>query len=167
GAGAAVLTATDQDKGLIDVYLGADGKYAESLAVRSMGSRWERFVTDEHIAEGTMYPYMEGNKVFKHAIVKMPHAIKLICERNKLSPQDLDVLIAHQANLRINEIVGRALEIEDKVFNNIQKVGNTTAASIPLCMRDALDAGFLKPGHLLALTAFGSGFTWGSALVRM
>lgn len=167
GAGAAVLEATEEDKGLIDVQLGADGRFAEDLMVRVPGSREEGFITLQQFQDGAHYPFMAGNKVFKHAIVKMPNAVKDICKRNEMTPKDLDVLIAHQANLRINEIVGRALEIEDKVFNNIQKYGNTTAASIPLCMRDAMDEGFLKPGHLLGLTAFGSGFTWGAALIRM
>lgn len=167
GAGAAVLEPTDKDEGVIDIYIGGNGKYAEDLAVRSMGSRYERFITDEHLATDYMYPHMAGSKVFKHAIVKMPETVRRICERNNITPKDLDVLIAHQANLRINEILGRALEIEDKCYNNIQKYGNTTAATLPICMREALDDGFLKKGHLLGLTVFGSGFTWGSALIRM
>ncbi|MBN2362166.1 MAG: ketoacyl-ACP synthase III [Deltaproteobacteria bacterium] len=167
GAGATVLEATDEDKGLIDILIHADGRYAEDLTCLLPSARVEGFITPEQVARGEHYPHMAGNKVFKHAIVKMPEAIQEVCKRNHLTPRDLDVLIPHQANLRINEIVGRALEIEPKVFNNIQKYGNTTAASIPLAMRDALDQGFLKPGHLLGLTAFGSGFTWGAALVRM
>jgi len=166
-AGAAVLEATDEDKGLIDIVLGADGRYAMDLTVPFMGSSVDGFITEEQVRERTHFTHMAGNKVFKHAIVKMPTAIKQVCERNDLKPQDLDVLIAHQANMRINEIVGRALEIEDKCFHNIERYGNTTAASIPLAMREAMDADFLKPGHLLGLTAFGSGFTWGAALIRM
>ena len=167
GAGAVVLEPTEnENEGLIDIVIGGDGKYAEDLAVRSMGSRWDGFITDEQRESNTHYPYMAGSKVFKHAIVRMPKSVKEVCERNKITPKDLDLLIAHQANLRINEILGRALEIEDKMFNNIQKYGNTTAATIPLCLRDAREAGRMKKGDLVALTAFGSGFTWGSALVR-
>jgi 3-oxoacyl-[acyl-carrier-protein] synthase III len=166
-AGAAVLEPTDEDKGLIDIALYADGRYAEDLAAKLPSSRVEGFITNEQINNGEHYCHMVGNKVFKHAIVKMPAVLQEVCKRNNLAPHDLDVMIAHQANLRINEIVGRALEIENKCFNNIQKYGNTTAASIPLAMREALDQGFLKPGHLLGLAAFGSGFTWGAALVRM
>ena len=167
GAGAVVLQPTEKDEGLIDIMLGGDGKYAEDLAVRSMGSRWDGFMTDEQLEKNMHFPYMAGRKVFKHAIVRMPKSVKAVCERNNITPKDLDLLIAHQANLRINEILGRALEIEDKMFNNIQKYGNTTAATIPLCLRDAREAGRMKKGDLVALTAFGSGFTWGSALVRM
>lgn len=168
GAGAAVLEPTEnENEGLIDIMLGGDGKYAGDLAVRSMGSRWDGFMTDEQLENNIHYPYMAGSKVFKHAIVRMPKSVKAVCERNGITPKDVDLLIAHQANLRINEILGRALEIEDKMFNNIQKYGNTTAATIPLCLDDARKAGRWKKGDLIALTAFGSGFTWGSALVRM
>jgi len=167
GAGAAVLEATEEDTGLIDIAIYADGRYTDELVCKLPSSRIEGFITAEQVNNGEHFCHMAGSKVFKHAIVKMPEALQDVCKRNNLTPRDLDVMIAHQANLRINEIVGRALEIEDKCFNNIQKYGNTTAASIPLAMREALDQGFLKPGHLLGLAAFGSGFTWGAALVRM
>lgn len=167
GAGAVVLEATEEDTGLIDIYLGADGRFGEDLAAKGMGSRWEGFVTQHHLDTNEHRPFMDGKKVFKHAVTKMPKAIKLICERNQIQVQDIDVLIPHQANLRINEMVGQALGLSDKCFNNIQKYGNTTAATIPICIREALDQKFLKPGDLLALVAFGSGFCWGSALIRV
>jgi 3-oxoacyl-[acyl-carrier-protein] synthase-3 len=167
GAGAVVLTPSDDETGLIDVYLGADGRFGEELMANGMGSRWEGFVTQEHLDTHSHRPFMNGRAVFKHAVTKMPMTIKTICERNQVAIDDIDVLIPHQANLRINEVVGQALGLEKKTFNNIQKYGNTTAATIPICMREALDEGFLKPGQLLALTAFGSGFCWGSALIRM
>lgn len=167
GAGAVVLEPSDDETGLIDIYLGADGRYGEDLAAKGMGSRWEGFVTMEQMESKSHYPTMDGKKVFKHAVTRMSKTIKLICARNDVAISDIDVLIPHQANLRINEVVGNALGLADKAFNTIQKYGNTTAASIPICMREALDEEFLKPGHLLALTAFGSGFTWGSALIRM
>lgn len=167
GAGAVLLEATDDEVGVIDVYLGADGRHAEELCANGMGSRWEGFVTQKMLDEKSHHPYMNGRHVFKFAVTRMPKTIQTICERNEIAISDIDVLIPHQANLRINEMVAKTLGLEDKAFNNIQKYGNTTAATIPLCIYEALQEGFLKPGHLLALTAFGSGFTWGSALIRM
>jgi 3-oxoacyl-[acyl-carrier-protein] synthase-3 len=110
---------------------------------------------------------MEGQKVFKHAIVKMPEVVREALSRNGLATQDIKVLIPHQANLRISEMVQRSLELSDaQVFNNIQKYGNTTAASIPLCLEEAVTARGVKRGDLVALAAFGAGFTWASALLR-
>lgn len=167
GAGAVILEATEDEEGVIDVHLGADGRHAEELCAPGMGSRWEGFVTPEMMETKSHHPYMNGRHVFKFAVTRMPKTIQTICERNQVAISDIDVLIPHQANLRINEMVAKTLGLEDKAFNNIQKYGNTTAATIPLCIYEALEEGFLKKGHLLALTAFGSGFTWGSALIRM
>jgi 3-oxoacyl-[acyl-carrier-protein] synthase-3 len=167
GAGAVVLEATDGDEGLIDIYLGADGRFAEELSAPGFGSRWEGFITEEQVKANTYRPHMDGRKVFKHAVTKMPKAVKLICERNEIAVTDIDLLIPHQANLRINEAVGQSLGIADKCFNNIQKYGNTTAATLPIALREALDQERIGPGKLLGLVAFGSGFCWGSALIRM
>jgi 3-oxoacyl-[acyl-carrier-protein] synthase-3 len=110
---------------------------------------------------------MEGQKVFKHAVVKMPEAVKEALQKNGLSTRDIKVLVPHQANLRISEMVQRSLELrDDQVFNNIQKYGNTTAASIPLALSEAVPARAVKRGDLVALCAFGAGFTWASALLR-
>jgi 3-oxoacyl-[acyl-carrier-protein] synthase-3 len=110
---------------------------------------------------------MEGQKVFKHAITKMPEAVRAALSSAGLTTGDIKVLIPHQANLRISEMVQRSLELsDDQVFNNIQKYGNTTAASIPLCLAEAVAARGVQRGDLVALAAFGAGFTWGSALVR-
>lgn len=167
GAGAVVLEGHEGPEGLIDIYLGADGRYGEDLCAPGMGSRWEGFVTEEMMETKSHHPFMNGSKVFKHAVTRMPRTIQLICERNGVAVSDIDVLIPHQANLRINEMVANALGLGDKAYNNIQRYGNTTAATLPICLREALNEEFLRPGHLLALTAFGSGFTWGSALIRM
>ncbi|MBL4844086.1 MAG: ketoacyl-ACP synthase III [Planctomycetes bacterium] len=167
GAGAVVLEQSEGPEGLIDIYLGADGRHAEELCAPGMGSRWEGFVTQQMLDEKSHHPYMNGRTVFKYAVTRMPKTIQLICERNEIAISDIDVLIPHQANLRINEMVAKTLGLEDKAFNNIEKYGNTTAATLPICIYEALQQEFLKPGHLLALTAFGSGFTWGSALIRM
>jgi 3-oxoacyl-[acyl-carrier-protein] synthase-3 len=114
-----------------------------------------------------VFPRMEGQKVFKNAIVRMPEVVREALERNGLSPKDLKVLIPHQANLRISEMVQRSLELrDDQVFNNIQRYGNTTAASIPLALSEAIPARGVKRGDLVAMAAFGAGFTWGAALAR-
>jgi len=105
--------------------------------------------------------------VFKHAVTKMPEVVKEGLAANGLGLDDVYMVIAHQANLRINEMVAKLLRLPpEKMHNNIQKVGNTTAASIPLCMKEAVDLGKIKPGDLVVLVAFGAGLTWGSAFLR-
>jgi 3-oxoacyl-[acyl-carrier-protein] synthase-3 len=119
------------------------------------------------IEDASIFPQMEGQKVFKHAIVKMPEVLREALQKNGLSARDIKVLVTHQANLRISEVVQRSLELrDDQVFNNIQMYGNTTAASIPLCLSEAVEARGVRRGDLVALAAFGAGFTWAGALLR-
>jgi 3-oxoacyl-[acyl-carrier-protein] synthase-3 len=119
------------------------------------------------IASGRIYPKMEGQKVFKHAVVKMPEVMREALHANGLQARDLKVLIPHQANLRISQMVQRGLELrDDQVFNNIQRYGNTTAASIPIALAEAVEERGIRAGDLVGLCAFGAGFTWASALVR-
>jgi 3-oxoacyl-[acyl-carrier-protein] synthase-3 len=119
------------------------------------------------IASGRIYPRMEGQKVFKHAVSKMPGVMREALEQNGLSPKDLKVVIPHQANLRISQMVQRGLELrDDQVFNDIQKYGNTTAASIPIALGEAVEERGIARGDLVGLCAFGAGFTWASALIR-
>jgi 3-oxoacyl-[acyl-carrier-protein] synthase III len=168
GAGAALLEATDEpDRGVLSCHLHADGRHAKDLWTDQPGSIYNPRITKE-ILEGTgFYPHMEGQKVFKHAIVKMPEVVREALAKNGLTPADLKVLIPHQANLRISEVVQKALELrDDQVFNNIQRYGNTTAASIPLCLAEAVKVRGVNRGDLVGLCAFGAGFTWASALVR-
>ena len=116
---------------------------------------------------GRHFPFMEGRKVFKHAVTRMPEAVREALTANNLVATDLDLVIPHQANLRISEAVAQHLGLPpEKFHNNIRKVGNTTAASIPLCLLDARTEGKLKPGMLVCLVAFGAGLTWGSVLLR-
>lgn len=168
GAGAAALEATDDpDRGVLSSHLHADGRFARELWTDAPGSVYQPRVTAEMITSGAIYPHMEGQKVFKHAIVKMPEVMREALAKNGLSARDLKVLIPHQANLRISEVVQRALGLrDDQVFNNIQRYGNTTAASIPLCLAEAIPALGVSRGDLVGLCAFGAGFTWASALVR-
>ena len=168
GAGAALLEATDDpDRGVLGVHLHADGRFARDLWTDAPGSIYSPRVNVEQIESGSIYPHMEGQKVFKHAITKMPEVVREALSSAGLAAQDIKVLIPHQANLRISEMVQRGLELrDDQVFNNIQKYGNTTAASIPICLAEAVEARGVKRGDLVALAALGAGFTWGSALIR-
>jgi 3-oxoacyl-[acyl-carrier-protein] synthase-3 len=119
------------------------------------------------IASGRIYPRMEGQKVFKHAVSKMPEVMREALHANGVEAKDLKVLVPHQANLRISQMVQRGLELrDDQVFNNIQRYGNTTAASIPIALSEAVEERGIARGDLVGLCAFGAGFTWASALVR-
>ncbi len=169
GAGAAVVQATtDSSHRILSTHLHADGTYAEDLYVKDPGSsRPKRFYDDLFEDKNTGEVIMNGNMVFKHAVVRFPEVIKEALEKNNLSPEDIDLLVPHQANLRISEYVRQQMGLpEEKVMNNIQKYGNTTAASIPIALSEAWEMGKIKDGNLVCLAAFGSGFTWGSALIR-
>ena len=168
GAGAAVLTAGEEEgRGVLSTHLHADGRYAEMLWAEFESSKHHPRITTQVIDEARHYPIMEGKEVFKHAVSRMPEAALEAVEANGLTVDDIDLLIPHQANLRISQMVQRRLGLPDeKVVNNIQKYGNTTAATIPIALAEAVREGRVASGDLLCMVAFGSGFTWGSALVR-
>lgn len=170
GAGAIVLGATENptDPGVFSTHLHADGSFAKELwtPAPGMGNPKER-VNHAMIENGDIYPKMNGKTVFMHAVKRMPEAIMEALKANSFSIQDVDLFVFHQANLRINEMVAKQLKIPDeKVFNTIDRFANTTAATIPIGLDYAVREGKLKSGMLVAMAAFGSGFTWGSALVR-
>ncbi len=169
GAAAVIYGASDDEScGVIDAMVGADGSYAKELWLELPGSRYIPRITKEGIDEARHYPAMNGREVFKHAVRKMPESVAMLLERNRLTMDDVNLFIPHQANLRISEAVQKHLGLpDDRVYNNIQKYGNTTAASIPLAMDECVRSGKLKKGDLLAVAAFGAGFTWGAALFRM
>ena len=168
GAGAVVIQPAEEGKGVLSTHLHSEGEFAEVLAVPDPGSgKKKRF--EQHMVEegGGFYPQMNGQFVFKNAVVRFPEVIMEALEANKLAVEDIDMLIPHQANLRISQFVQKKLRLsDDKVMNNIQKYGNTTAASIPIALAEALQEGKIKSGDLVCLAAFGSGFTWASALIR-
>jgi 3-oxoacyl-[acyl-carrier-protein] synthase III len=168
GAGAAILGPTDDDgRGVLSTHLFADGKYAEMLWCESDASANFPRISHDDLDAGKHYPIMQGRQVFKHAVTRMPESVRAALEANGLGTADVDLLIAHQANLRINEMVGQQLGLgADKVYNNIERFGNTTAATIPIAIDECVQSGRLKRGDLLVLTGFGSGFTWGSAVIR-
>jgi 3-oxoacyl-[acyl-carrier-protein] synthase-3 len=169
-AGAAVIGASDDpSRGILSSRMHCDGSDAECLAMPwpGMAAGREIYITHADIDEGRIHPNMEGQKVFKSAVKRMPEVIHEVLADQGLAVSDIDMLIPHQANLRINEMVAKLLHIdESKVHNNIQKYGNTTAATIPICLAEARALGKVKPGDLVCLVAFGSGFTWGAALMR-
>ncbi len=186
GAGAVVLQPTEEeDKGILTTHLHSDGTHAEELALINPGSHGglhlgkeqfgypedsdlgEVFVTQTMLDDGLLYPNMNGQLVFKNAVVKFPQVIQEALDATGYKTSDIDMFIPHQANLRISKFVQKRLGLEDhQVYNNIQKYGNTTAASIPIALCEAWEKGLVKEGDLVCLAAFGSGFTWGSALLR-
>jgi 3-oxoacyl-[acyl-carrier-protein] synthase-3 len=190
GAGAAVLQRSeDTSRGILTTKLHSDGTYAEKLAFINPGAHGgyhamkagevvdygyptadtygEIFITPKMIEDGLIFPNMEGQFVFKLAIQKFPEVIQEALREVGLQTSDISMLIPHQANLRISQMVQRLLGLrDDQVWNNIQKYGNTTAASVPIALCEAWEAGKIKEGDLVCLAAFGSGFTWASALIR-
>ncbi|WP_353721432.1 beta-ketoacyl-ACP synthase III [Dyadobacter sp. 676] len=169
GAGAAVVSATDDPQHcILSTHLHADGRFAEELYVKDPGSsRAGRPVSREVLESGGHNVYMNGNAVFKHAIVRFGEVIQEALEANGYSASDIDLLVPHQANIRISDYVRQQLGLaESQVINNLQRFGNTTAASIPIALTEAWEAGKVNEGDLVCLAAFGSGFTWASALIR-
>lgn len=185
GAGAVVLQPTEEEgTGILSTHLHSDGGSAELLAMYNPGTHanhWadknyasfdeaeigNMFMSHRMIDEAQNFPYMDGQSVFKKAVVKFPEVILEALNKNKLTPSDIGVLIPHQANLRISQFVQQKLQLrDDQVYNNIQHYGNTTAASVPIALCEAWEKGMIKKGDLVCLAAFGSGFTWGSALIR-
>lgn len=169
GAGAVCLEATnDSDRShIIWHHLHADGRHAEELCIRHPGSAERPWLTKDMIDAGTIFPYMNGREVFRHAVKCFPQVIEEALERQGLTNDQLDMVIPHQANQRITEAVRKRLGLpEQKVASNIARVGNTTAASIPIALSELVKAGTITRGNLICLAAFGSGFTWGANLLR-
>jgi 3-oxoacyl-[acyl-carrier-protein] synthase-3 len=170
GAGAVVLGATEDLEGpqVLSTHLHADGAFAKELWIEAPGQGFEGArISPELLEEGAHFPKMNGKTVFMHAVRRMPEAIFEALQKNGLQLGDIDLFLFHQANLRINEMVAKQLGIpEEKVFNTIERFGNTTAATLPIGMDEAIRAGKLKPGMTVAMAAFGSGFTWASAIFK-
>jgi 3-oxoacyl-[acyl-carrier-protein] synthase III len=170
GAGAVVLSASDdQSKGVLTTKLHSEGKHAKELALIGPATRrWvPEIMADNNPNDTSYYPYMNGNFVFKHAVTRFQEVIHEALNEANLKPEDISLLIPHQANLRISQYVQKKMGLgADKVFNNIMKYGNTTAASIPIALSEAMEEGRIQEGDLLCLAAFGSGFTWASALIQ-
>lgn len=185
GAGAVLLQPTeDPGRGILSTHLHSDGESAEILAMYNPGTHanhWmeqkladfdeaeigQMFMSHKMIDNAQLFPYMDGPAVFKKAVVKFPEVIMEALQANNLKTSDIRMLIPHQANLRISQFVQHHLKLSDEqVYNNIQQYGNTTAASVPIALCEACEKGMIKEGDLVCLAAFGSGFTWASALLR-
>ena len=171
GAGAAILSREeDTSKGILSTHLHSQGEFAEELVVKApgMGTRWVTDILAENNPDDeSYYPYMNGQFVFKNAVVRFSEVIMEGLIKNNLQVSDIDMLIPHQANLRISQFIQRKFKLnDDQVFNNIQKYGNTTAASIPIALTEAWEEGKIKEGDTVVLAAFGSGFTWGSVIMK-
>lgn len=170
GAGAVVLSRSDDGSGILSTHLHSEGEHAEELAVLApgMGGRWiTDILADNNPDDESYFPYMNGQFVFKHAVVRFSEVINEGLQANNLQVSDIDMLIPHQANLRISQFIQKKFGLtDDQVFNNIQKYGNTTAASIPIALTEAWEQGKIKKGDTVVLAAFGSGFTWASAIIK-
>ena len=168
GAGAAILGATDEPgRGILTFDLHSDGAFAEKLWVEEPGSLLNPTISADRYEAGNYFLQMDGKEVFRHAVHRMPESVRTCLGRLELAPSDIALLIPHQANMRISEMVQRELGLSDsQVYNNIERYGNTTAATIPIALDECVRAGRLAPGDLVALTAFGSGFVWGSVVMR-
>ncbi len=167
GAGAAVVGPCEPGRGILSTHLHSEGKYAKELMAEAPSSIEHPRVSKEMLDAGRQWPRMNGRYVFAHAVRRFPEAIGEALAANGLSVGDLSMVIPHQANLRITQAVGNALKLpEAKVYSNIERYGNTTAASIPIALDECVEQGRIREGDIVCLAAFGSGFTWGAALIR-
>jgi len=171
GAGAAILSREeDISKGILSTHLHSEGQHAEELALIApgMGKRWVTdIIEDNNVDDESYLPYMNGQFVFKNAVVRFSEVIIEGLQSNKLDVSEIDMLVPHQANLRISQFIQKKFKLSDEqVYNNIMKYGNTTAASIPIALTEAWEQGKINEGNLVVLAAFGSGFTWGSAIIK-
>jgi 3-oxoacyl-[acyl-carrier-protein] synthase-3 len=170
GAGAVVVSRNETGSGgILSTHLHSEGKHKDELSLQGPSTgHWVPEIMAQNPQEDIpYYPYMNGQFVFKHAVVRFSEVIQEGLQANDLLTADIDMLIPHQANLRISQFIQRKMRLPDeKVFNNIQKYGNTTSASIPIALSEAWEAGKINEGDLVVLAAFGSGFTWGSAIIK-
>ncbi|WP_413512454.1 3-oxoacyl-ACP synthase III family protein [Myroides odoratus] len=170
GAGAAILKRSEDETGILSTHIHSQGEHAEELALLApgMGGRWVSDILKDNDPDDLSYmPHMNGQFVFKNAVVRFSEVIMEGLEANQLQVSDIDMLIPHQANLRISQFIQQKFGLSDnQVHNNIQKYGNTTAASVPIALTEAWEQGKIKAGDVVVLAAFGSGFTWGSVVLK-
>ena len=167
GAAAAVISATTDDKGLLSTHLHTDGKYAKELWVEAPSSKVKPRLDKSILDSKKQFLYMNGREVFRHAIKRFPEVIYEALNHNDLSIDDISILIPHQANLRISKSIQKIMNLKDnQLVSNIHKYGNTTAASVPIALCETIMNNKLKKGDILVLAAFGSGFSWGSAILK-
>ena len=168
GAGAVIISGTEEDKGILSTHMHSEGKYLKELWMEAPASNAGMpRISPEDLEAGKQYLKMNGREVFRHAIVRFVEVIHECLEKNKLKVEDIDMLIPHQANLRITQMVQKKLGLnDDQVFSNIHKYGNTTAASIPIALTEAVNDGKISKGDKVVLASFGSGFAWASTVMK-
>jgi 3-oxoacyl-[acyl-carrier-protein] synthase-3 len=168
GAGAVVLERSDDpERGILSCHLHTQGEHAQQLCIQFPGTAQKPYSQPKDYEEGLIYPQMNGRHVFKNAITRLPEVVREGLEANHLDVDDVDVFLFHQANLRINEMVLKQLEQpEHKTYNNIQKYGNCSAASVPMVLHEARQKGLVQKGKIVCMAGFGAGYTWGSAIMR-
>ena len=167
GAAAAVISGTNKNKGLLSTHLHTEGKYAKELWVEAPSSKKQPRLDKSILDQKAHFLYMNGREVFRHAIKRFPEVIYEALDYNNLSIKDIDLLIPHQANLRISQAIQKKMNLKDnQIVSNIHKYGNTTAASVPIALCESIIDSKLKKGDILVLAAFGSGFSWGSAILK-
>jgi len=168
GAGAAIIQSTEEDRGILSTHMHTEGKYLKELWVEAPASRagYPR-ILPEYLEQGKQYLKMNGREVFRHAVKRFDEVINEGLIANNLYVDDIDMLIPHQANLRITQMIQKKLGLnDDKVYSNIHKYGNTTAASIPIALSEAVVEGKVSKGDIVVFASFGSGFTWASAVIK-
>lgn len=167
GAGAAVVSASQDDSGILSTHLHSEGKHCRELWVEAPSSGANPRLNQEILNDGRHFLQMNGREVFRHAVTRFPEVIMEGLDANGLTSKDIDLLVPHQANVRIAQMIQKRLKLEDnQVYLNIHKYGNTTAASIPIALSEAMNEGRVNKGDIVVFAAFGSGFTWASAIVK-
>ncbi len=167
GAGAVVVSGTEQKKGILSTHLHSEGKYAKALWIETPSAQMYPRLTNKMVEEGRHHLKMNGREVFKQAVRRFPEVILECLDHNKVDVNDIRLFLPHQANIRINNMVKEKLRLKDsQVFNNIHKYGNTTSATIPILLAEAYENKMIKKDDLILMAAFGSGFTWGASLMR-
>ena len=168
GAGAAIISSTDEDKGILSTHMHSDGKYLKELWLEAPSSKQANpRITKEDLNKGKQYLKMNGREVFRHAVTRFPEVIFECLDKNNLSTNDIDLLIPHQANLRITQMIQKKLGLSDsQVYSNIECYGNTTAGTIPIALAEAINKKMISTGDIVVFASFGSGFTWASAAIK-
>ena len=168
GSGVAIIRSTEEDKGILSTHMHSEGKYLKELWVEAPASReGHPRILPEHLDQGKQYLKMNGKEVFRHAVIRFTEVIQEGLEANNLDMEDIDILIPHQANLRITRLIQKKMNLKNsQVYSNIHKYGNTTAASIPIALAEAVNEGKVSKGDLVVFASFGSGFTWASAVMK-
>ena len=167
GAGAVIVSRTESDKGILSSHIHSEGKYAKELWLETPSSKLNPRISSKLLERGSHFLKMNGREVFKNAVKRFPEVIQEALDENSCNINDIDLLIPHQANLRITQMIQKKLKLKDsQVYSNIHKYGNTTAASVPIALAEAIEKKMIVDNDIILLAAFGSGFAWGSTLIK-